>query len=365
MCNRCNTNKFNNPYMRQQMEAYKWNEKAQTTNMIFNYTYSVFNMIFEVFASTNSLSSYSNTTTPKSLTEKYSNGSSSVENTEKNEKNQEQSNAEIENKVKDILSRNNLTVSENTLKAIVEKYPTMKAIQTGGLSVEQRVINYAKGLEYDKVMDSFVNAKLDRTSSNEIYTIEQGTGNDEVTKVKNGFLQSAQEQIELYDNKVADGKINFTEFFNKELADAQISADELSEEKYNEAMATSNALFKALDVNDDSYLDKEEMASLSWVQSTINLSNTNVNTNNSYNDITFEEWDKVNELFNTYKEVVFKKLPSDKQTEFKNLQHDRSKALNFLKEHSTATEEEITKIADFFNRYDKSYVGFKEFTLNS
>ena len=362
MCNRC-SNKFN-PLTQQQ--AYMKNmQNAQTANMIIGGASMMLNMIFGGFASANSVSSYSNTTTPKSLTEKYSKGSTTVENTEEIENNQEQSKADIEKEVNDILTKNSLTVSINTLKAIIEKYPTMKAIQTGGLSVEQRVINYAKGLEYDKVMDSFVNAKLDKTTSNEIYTIEQGTGNDEVTKVKNGFLQSAQEQIELYDNQIADGKINFTEFFNKELAGAQISADELSEEKYNEAMATSNALFKALDVNDDSYLDKEEMASLSWVQSTINLSDTNVNTNNSYNDITFEEWDKVNELFNTYKEVVFKKLPSDKQTEFKNLQHDRSKALNFLKEHSTATEEEITKIADFFNRYDKSYVGFKEFTLNS
>lgn len=64
MCNRC-SNKFNPLQFNQftQEQAYIKNmQNAQTANMILGGASMVLNMIFGGFASTNSVSSYSNTT---------------------------------------------------------------------------------------------------------------------------------------------------------------------------------------------------------------------------------------------------------------------------------------------------------------
>lgn len=260
--------------------------------------------------------------------------------------------------IETILKNNNVEVTDEILEKVAEKYPTMKEIQTGGLSVEQRVINYANGLKYNKVTDSFINAKLNDTTSSEVYNIKLGEGNDTAEKVKSGFIQLAQEQIELYDNEKQDGKISFNEYLAKELADVNISAEDLTTNEFNAVYASVNTAFKALDANHDTFLDKEEMASFTWVQSTIDNSEKEKFANN----ITYQEWDSSDEILNLYKNIVLEKLPSDKLKEFCDLKLAGGAALPFLKEHSTATAEEITLLADFFKRYDQSFSGFKEFT---
>lgn len=292
MCNRC-SNKFNPLQFNQltQQQAYLNNtqnvQTAQTAYMILGGASMMLNLIFGGFAFTNSVSSYSNTTTSTSLSEKYSNGSSSVENTEEVKETPEQSSTEIEKEVKDILAKNNITVSDSNLQAIIKKYPTMKTIQTGGLSVEQRVINYAKGLEGSQRFENIATGAVNNTSNLEtiqLDSVKQAMDKGSQTDFNNAYLQYAQEQIEVYDTD-NDGQISYEEFSAEEKANAG--------DLYNEN--GTKAVFNTIDQNNDNSIDKTEMASMIWAISKIN----DGNDKKSANDITPDEIETVTNALST------------------------------------------------------------------
>ena len=109
-----------------------------------------------------------------------------------------------------ILSEAGIEVDANTLAQVVQKYPTMQAIETAGLTLEERVVNYARGLNFDKF-------GLDAAN-----TIETGDFQSDCSKattseeLKNAYLQFGREFVEVYD-KDNDGKINCHEMFYREL----------------------------------------------------------------------------------------------------------------------------------------------------
>jgi len=262
-----------------------------------------------------------------------------------------------EDAVKKILSEANLKVSKDILNQIVEKYPTMKAIPTAGLTLKQRVINLAKGLSFDATTDDFINAKKQSQTSTQTYSIKMGDDEDEGTKVKNGYIQFAQEQIELYDND-NDGKINLTEYAAKELTDV-VNLDNLNDQEVEKACEEIEKIFNVLDADENNQLDNFEIASLSYVRSTFRPQ-SDVGSD-SYTDTTYQEWNNIDDVLKKLQEAV-DNLPADKLNQYNNLLKDgkRSEAFILLKDNCNLNPENFDDIGHFVKRFDKSVIGFYE-----
>ncbi len=253
-----------------------------------------------------------------------------------------------EKTVKDILNKNGITVSENTLQRIINKYPTMVAIPLSNLTVEERVINLAKGLEGQKEFELISTTSLDdemKEFKNELFTsginentiptllksgeiteeeaefylqvlsyregetvepiilqeVQDAKSENNLDKFKSAYLQYGREQCEVYDSN-NDGKIDFNEFKTVESDNA--------EELYNE-LATK-AVFDTLDINNDNFIDSQEMASLVWSASVIN----DTNDNKTQGDITVDEAGTVTDGLNAIAlEALFNNLSETGQLE--------------------------------------------------
>ena len=253
-----------------------------------------------------------------------------------------------EKTVKDILNKNEITVSENTLQRIINKYPTMVAIPLSNLTVEERVINLAKGLEGQKEFELISTTSLDdemKEFKNELFTsginentiptllksgeiteeeaefylqvlsyregetvepiilqeVQDAKSENNLDKFKSAYLQYGREQCEVYDSN-NDGKIDFNEFKTVESDNA--------EELYNE-LATK-AVFDTLDINNDNFIDSQEMASLVWSASVIN----DTDDNKTQGDITVDEAGTVTDGLNAIAlEALFNNLSETGQLE--------------------------------------------------
>lgn len=231
--------------------------------------------------------------------------------------------SDIRNEVMDILNTHKIVASEETIKQITDKYPTMQSIQVGNLSVEDRVVNLAKGLESQRQFElisttvvtneEMLGLQEDLIKSNitseeivnnmlkaEVITQEKANKyiealnfkaaetpepivldavNEAVTagsqeQFNNAYLQYAREQIETYDTD-NDGVVLFDEFEKVEKEKAGELYDELN----------TKVIFDTINQNGDDKIDTTEMASLIWATSKIN----DTETSKSAGDITANE----------------------------------------------------------------------------
>ena len=238
---------------------------------------------------------------------------------------------DIRNKVIDILNSHKIEVSEETIEEITNKYSTMQAIQVGNLSVEDRVVNLARGLESQRQFE-LISTTI---TTNEYMLglqedlIESGINSEEIVnnmlkagtitpekadkyiqalnykpaetpepivldavnealeagsqeQFNNAYLQYAREQIETYDTN-NDGVVQFEEFEKEEKENAGELYDELS----------TKAIFNTIDQNGDDKIDTTEMASLIWATSKIN----DTETSKSAGDITASEIETIVDNF--------------------------------------------------------------------
>ena len=241
--------------------------------------------------------------------------------------------SDIRNEVMDILNTHKIVASEETIKQITDKYPTMQSIQVGNLSVEDRVVNLAKGLESQRQFELIsttvvtneemleLQEDLIKSGINSEETINNmlKTGaitqeeankyiealnfkaaetpepivldavNEAVTagsqeQFNNAYLQYAREQIETYDTN-NDGVILFDEFEKVEKEKAGELYDELS----------TKAIFDTINQNGNDEIDAAEMASLIWATSKIN----DTETSKSAGDITASEVKTIMDAFTT------------------------------------------------------------------
>ena len=195
----------------------------------------------------------------------------------------------------------------NKYNAISEYYSANNIEKDArGLNVLDRITNYAKGLEYEAVQNQMAEfdanlkienlddykdeaGKIDEAKLREAYTQMRRDADIKYVnqEIRDAISAGSQEQymqasrdfgnqyIELYDNAAGDGKISFDEFNAKE-------------SKGNEDVATEDInkkVFDFLDINQDGYLDNDEVTSYLWATSKI----TDGKNKRTADDITYQE----------------------------------------------------------------------------
>lgn len=195
----------------------------------------------------------------------------------------------------------------NKYNAISEYYSANNIEKDArGLNVLDRITNYAKGLEYEAVQNQMAefdasskignlddykdeSGKIDEAKLREAYTRQKREADIRYVnqEIRDAISAGNQEQyiqasrnfgdqyIELYDNAAGDGKISFDEFNAKE-------------SKGNEDVATEDInkkVFDFLDINQDGYLDNDEVTSYLWAMSKI----TDGKNQRTADDITYQE----------------------------------------------------------------------------
>ena len=192
--------------------------------------------------------------------------------------------------VTNLLAEAGIELDETNLNKVVQKYNTIleynqnNNIQTDTESISQRMINYAKGLQYETVEQQFAAAEQNLNVENpENYTQEELTQeytrqrqnidikyeNQDIKKAMasgdmNKYMQAtrdfASQYIELYDDAAGDGKISYEEYTAKEAQG--------NEDVYNSEIAKK--VFDFLDKDKSGKLENHEVAAYLWAMSKIN-----------------------------------------------------------------------------------------------
>ena len=190
--------------------------------------------------------------------------------------------------VKRILNERGIEADDKTIEAVARKYPTMQAIPQEGLTIEDRVANYVKGLKGQEIAQNMALNSLEENSNEvppiQLTAVKDALNNNSQEDFNNAYIEYAQAQIETYDIN-NNGKIELEEYLNAEKAS--------SGENYIETSA--KAVFSFLDQNNNDTIDVEEMAALIWTTSKINDTE---NSKTSF-DITQDEVSKINDAFTT------------------------------------------------------------------
>lgn len=176
-----------------------------------------------------------------------------------------------------ILNDAKIQVDNEILEAIVLKYPTMKAIPSVNLTIEQRVINYAKGLKASKNLEALSLGSNSETIKLE--EVQKALDARSTEDFNNAYLQYGREKIEVYDTN-DDGKIELSEYIEEE----KRNSGELFDEK------ATTAIFNTLDINNNGLIEQDEMAALTWATSKFN----DTETSKSAFDITAKEMENLN-----------------------------------------------------------------------
>ena len=215
------------------------------------------------------------------------------------------SSGDVNNEIKTYLNKSNIDFDnlDSSLKSdIVAKYNVIKETtpDISAEKLEQRITNYAKGLQYKQTEAKFaLDYQNNKTTSDTKYEIAgvkeamesfdgktEASYNKAIEKQNAAFHQTAQERIELYDND-GDGKISVKEFILQSEKDEEtrlgraLTAEEkkvIKEEAINR--------IALLDQNKDNQLDNNEMAAFVWATAKVN----DTETSKSANDITYNEW---------------------------------------------------------------------------
>ncbi len=199
------------------------------------------------------------------------------------EKTSVQSNEEI---VRSILTDANLDCDNSDFINILSKYENMvsyaqnNSAEVNDEKIKERIVNYAKGLQYHKAEAGFA-----LNNSGEPIIVEgvkEAVENNDMEAFKAAFHQKAKEYIELYDNN-NDGKINPDELIAME--EKELGRALTQEEKSIVQEEVVNRL-AILNQDKDSALDENEISAYMWAMSKIN----DGRSGKTAQDITFEEW---------------------------------------------------------------------------
>lgn len=212
--------------------------------------------------------------------------------------------------IENLLSKEDIELRAEELEEVVKKYNTMKEFNCGNQTPEERAINYAKGLKYATKEDLFKSAYLNNTTTKaaiELEAVKENPG------TKAAFIDSAKEQVELFDSKEGDGKINFTEYVAKEIADAGVDIENLPDDTAAQLISQSKATFDLLNIDGDTFLDKEEMAALTYTMSSYDDGEIKQDTST---EITYNEWKGVNEALAGFGNIATS-LPANTAKELK------------------------------------------------
>lgn len=195
------------------------------------------------------------------------------------------SNEEI---VRNTLKNANLNPSEADFNDILAKYENIVAyynknsLEIDEAKINERVVNYAKGLQYHNAETQF--ALNDGGDSIVIDGVQEAVQNGDMDAFKAAFHQKAKEYIELYDSADGDGKISFDELIQmeeKELGRA------LTPEEKDIVQKDAINLMAVLNQDENlTTLDENEVAAYLWAMSKINDSNDE----KTAHDITYKEW---------------------------------------------------------------------------
>ena len=230
---------------------------------------------------------------------------------------------------------------ENKYKNITEYYASNGIEKDArGLSAEDRIINYAKGLQYKQTETAFASAyQNNETSSNVKYEIAgvkeaiesfdgktQASFDNAMQKQNDAFHAAAEQRIEVYDTN-GDGKVSIQELITQSVKDEEkrLGRALTVKEKQIVQQEAINRI-AMLDQNQDNNIDQNEMAAFVWATAKVNDNESH----QSANDITYEEW------VTTEETMTLLALPE-----------------------SELTQEDINKIAKFRQTLRNGYEGLK------
>ena len=176
----------------------------------------------------------------------------------------------------------NYTLADHDIEKLAKRYEILTNDKVDADAKNIEILNMARGLAGAAQAEELSTALVKDPEGNKDKKIELTEVSDAMAKesqedFNNAFLNYGQQQVDSYDEN-RDGKVSYFEFEKEEKANANRNHEEFKS-------AVSIATFETLDQNGDNYLDKEEMASLSWAVSKFN----DVDPNRTASDITAQE----------------------------------------------------------------------------
>lgn len=207
--------------------------------------------------------------------------------------------------------------------------------------------------EQDEVKEDFIST----------YIGEQDTATRQykINPTIEDYKKFAEKQIaNIEDDNNSDKALNQLEFLAKSLADNGVKIEDfnsLTNEEQNEIVAGNAITFSLLDANNDNLIDAEELGAYAYTHATMRLQNGT--TNETYGDITYEEWVKTAEVNSTLQKLVLN-LPNDQSKAFQNaIKTDLNEALKILINHANPTDEEKSDITYLFASYGQAIEAFR------
>ena len=191
-------------------------------------------------------------------------------------------------KIKTMLSDAGINANETDMAKIKSKYEmilaynTKNGIKTDEAKLKERIINFAKGLQYHNAETQF--ALNNGGEAIVIDGVKEAVQNGDMEAFKAAFHQKAKEYIELYDNTEGDGKISIDELVAME--EKELGRALTAKEKNIVEENAINMISVLNQDNDPATLDENEIAAYLWTMSKIN----DGNDKKTADDITFEEW---------------------------------------------------------------------------
>ena len=194
-----------------------------------------------------------------------------------------------------MLQEEGIELSESDIDDIAAKYNAISKYYSDnnlekdarGLTVEDRILNYAKGVAAHKLEAQFAEQYQNDVESSDLKfvnsDVEQAIADGDMDAFKAAFHQSAREYVELYDSAEGDGAIDVNELV--EMEEKELGRALTAEEK---ELVNSLAINRmaVLDINENNKIDESEVAAYLWAMSRIN----DENGKSTGADITYSEW---------------------------------------------------------------------------
>ena len=194
-----------------------------------------------------------------------------------------------------MLQESGIELSETDIDDVTAKYNAISKYYAdnnlekdeGGLTVNDRILNYAKGIAAHKLETQFAEQYQNDAESSDLKfvnsDVERAIADGDMEAFKAAFHQSAKEYIELYDSAEGDGAIDVNELI--EMEEKELGRALSSEEKELVQTLALNRI-AVLDINENNKIDESEVAAYLWAMSRIN----DASGKSTGADITYSEW---------------------------------------------------------------------------
>ena len=194
-----------------------------------------------------------------------------------------------------MLQEAGIELSEADIDDVAAKYDAISKYYTDnnlekdvrGLTVNDRILNYAKGVAAHKLESQFAEQYQNNAESSDLKfvnkDVEQAIADGDMDAFKKAFHQSAREYVELYDSAEGDGAIDVNELIKME--EKELGRALTTEEKELVNTLALNRI-AILDINENKKIDESEIAAYLWAMSKIN----DGNDKSTGADITYSEW---------------------------------------------------------------------------